>query len=99
MIPSPSLLTTHTNDTVDIIGSEDYTLYSFKIKAIYNFTKSLAASLGYVYQRFKYRDDQLDGYQFVPAGGVGSNGAFLTGACKDQSYKANVVFGAVSYKF
>jgi hypothetical protein len=79
--------------------SEDYTLYSFKIKAIYNFTKSFAASLGYAYERFSYRDDQLDGYDFVPAGGVTSNGAFLTGAYKDQSYKANVVFGGVTYKF
>jgi MtrB/PioB family decaheme-associated outer membrane protein len=87
------------NDVVDIMRSEDYTLYSLKIKAIYNFTKSLAASLGYAYQRFSYRDDQLDGYQFVPAGGVGSNGAYLTGAYKDQSYKANVVFGGMTYRF
>jgi MtrB/PioB family decaheme-associated outer membrane protein len=86
-------------DTVDIMRAEDYTLYSFKIKAIYNFTKSLAASLGYAYQRFSYKDDQLDGYQFVPGGGVGGNGAYLTGAYKDQSYKANVVFGGVRYKF
>lgn len=86
-------------DTVDIMRAEDYTLYSFKIKAIYNFTKSLAASLGYAYQRFSYKDAQLDGYQFVPGGGVGGNGAYLTGAYKDQSYKANVVFGGVTYRF
>jgi MtrB/PioB family decaheme-associated outer membrane protein len=87
------------NDTVDIMRSEDYTLYSFKIKAVYNFTKSLAASIGYAYERFNYKDDQLDGYNFVPAGGAGSNGAFLTGAYKDQSYKANVLFGGVTYRF
>jgi MtrB/PioB family decaheme-associated outer membrane protein len=87
------------NDTVDIMRAEDYTLYSFKIKAIYNFTKSLGASIGYAYVRFKYKDDQLDGYQFVPGGGVGSNGAYLTGAYKDQSYKANLIFGGLSYKF
>jgi MtrB/PioB family decaheme-associated outer membrane protein len=86
-------------DTVDIMRAEDYTLYSFKIKAIYNFTKSLAASLGYAYQRFSYKDAQLDGYQFVPGGGVGSNGAYLTGAYKDQSYKAHLIFGGVTYKF
>jgi MtrB/PioB family decaheme-associated outer membrane protein len=85
-------------DAVDIMHSEDYTLYSFKIKAIYNFTKSLSASLGYAYERFSYSDDQLNGYIFVPAT-TGSNGAFLTGAFKDQSYKANVVFGGLSYKF
>ncbi len=87
------------NANIDISRWDDYTLYSFKIKAIYNFTKSLAASLGYAYQRFSYKDAQLDGYQFVPGGGVGSNGAFLTGAYKDQSYRANVVFGGITYKF
>jgi MtrB/PioB family decaheme-associated outer membrane protein len=87
------------NGTVDIMRSEDYILYSLKIKAIYNFTKSLAASLGYAFERFRYADDQLDGYVFVPAGGVGGNGAFLTGAYKNQSYKANVVFGGITYKF
>jgi MtrB/PioB family decaheme-associated outer membrane protein len=85
-------------DNVDIMNSEDYTLYSFKIKAIYQFTKALSASLGYAYERFKYSDDQLDGYLYVvPA--PASNQAFLTGAYKDQSYKANVVFGGLTYKF
>jgi MtrB/PioB family decaheme-associated outer membrane protein len=87
-----------TQDTVDILHSEDYTLYSFKIKAIYSFTKSLAASLGYAYERFSYSDDQLNGYVFVPAT-TGTNGAFLTGAYRNQSYKANVVFGGLTYKF
>lgn len=87
-----------TNDTVDIMRSEDYTLYSFKFKTIYNLTKSLTASIGYAYERFSYRDDQLDGYRYVPATS-GTNGAFLTGAYKDQSYKANVIFLGLSYKF
>jgi MtrB/PioB family decaheme-associated outer membrane protein len=87
------------NESVDVKRSEDYILYSLKIKAIYSFTKSLAASLGYAYERFNYKDDQLDGYVFVPSGGVTSNGAFLTGAYKNQSYKAHVVFGGVTFKF
>ena len=86
------------NDIVDIMNWDDYTLYCFKIKTVYNFTKSLAASLGYAYERFKYSDAQLDNYQFVPAT-AGTNGAYLTGAYKDQSYKANLVFGAVTYRF
>ncbi len=90
------------NHNIDIRRWDDYTLYCFKIKAVYNFTKSLMASLGYAFERFKYSDAQLDNYQFVnPPGGpvTGSNGAYLTGAYKDQSYKANVVFGGVTYKF
>jgi MtrB/PioB family decaheme-associated outer membrane protein len=90
------------NDIVDIGRWDDYTLYSFKIKAVYNFTKFLAASIGYAFERLRYKDAQLDGYQFVnPPGGpvTGTNGAYLTGAYKDQSYKAHLIFGGMSYKF
>jgi MtrB/PioB family decaheme-associated outer membrane protein len=90
------------NNIVNISQWDDYTLYCFKIKAVYNFTKSLAASLGYAFERFNYSDAQLNDYQFVnPPGGpvTGSNGAYLTGAYKDQSYKAHLVFGGLSYKF
>jgi len=85
------------NSNVDISRWDDYTLYCFKIKAIYNFTKSLAASIGYAYEMFRYSDAQLDNYNFAPTGGT--NAAFLTGAYKDQSYKANLIFGGLSYKF
>jgi MtrB/PioB family decaheme-associated outer membrane protein len=86
------------NENIDISRWDDYILYCFKTKAIYHFTESLVASVGYAYERFKYRDAQLDYYQFVPAT-AGTNGAYLTGAYKDQSYKANVVFGGITYKF
>lgn len=86
------------NDIIDILRWDDYTKYSFKIKAIYSFTKSITASIGYAFERFNYKDAQLDGYNFTPTGPA-SNTAFLTGAYKDQSYKANLVFGGLSYKF
>jgi MtrB/PioB family decaheme-associated outer membrane protein len=85
------------NNSVDIGRWDDYVLYCFKIKAVYNFTKSIAAMVGYAYERFWYSDAQLNNYLFAPAGGT--NAAFLTGAYKDQTYRANVVFGGVSYKF
>ena len=90
------------NDIIDITNLDDYTKYAFKFKAAYHFTKSLIVSAGYVYERFKYNDAQLDNYLFVnPATGTvtGGNAAYLTGAYKDQSYKANLVFGGVTYKF
>jgi MtrB/PioB family decaheme-associated outer membrane protein len=86
------------NELADISRWDDYTLYCFKIKAVYNFTKSLLASLGYAYERFNYKDAQLDNYNFAPTGPA-SNTGYLTGAYKDQSYKANIVFGGVTYKF
>jgi hypothetical protein len=86
------------NDNIDIINLDDYTKYVFKFKAAYHVTKFLIVSGGYVYERFKFNDVQLDNYQFTPSGPT-SNTAFLTGAFKDQSYKANLVFGGVTYKF
>jgi MtrB/PioB family decaheme-associated outer membrane protein len=90
------------NNTIDISNWDDYKLASFRFKAVYNFTKSFAASLGYVYQSYQYSDAQLNNYQFInPPGGpvTGSNGAYLTGAYKDQSYRANLIYGGLSYSF
>jgi len=90
------------NDNIDITNLDDYTKYAFKFKAAYHFTKSVIVSAGYVYERFKYNNAQLDNYLFVnPAVGpvTGGNAGYLTGAYKDQSYKAHVVFGGVTYKF
>jgi len=90
------------NNTIDIPNWDDYTLASFRFKAVYNFTKSFAASLGYVYQNYRYSDAQLNNYQFInPPGGpvAGTNGAYLTGAYKDQSYRANLIFGGLTYSF
>jgi outer membrane protein assembly factor BamA len=87
------------NELVDISRWDDYTLYGFKIKTIYHFTKNLTASIGYGYERFNYKDAQSDGYQFIPGGGAGNNGAYLTGAYKDQSYRAHLIFGGITYKF
>ena len=87
------------DDNIDINRWDDYTLYSISIKAVYNFTKSFAAMIGYAYERFWYSDAQLNNYLFAPAGPPNSNAAFLTGAYKDQTYRANVVFGGMTYKF
>jgi MtrB/PioB family decaheme-associated outer membrane protein len=93
---------TANNDNIDITNWDDYTKYALRFKAVYYFTKSLFVSAGYVYERFKYKDAQLDNYLFVnPAVGpvTGGNAGYLTGAYKDQSYKAHLVFGGMSYKF
>ena len=90
------------NDNIDIMNLDDYTKYAFKFKTVYRFTKSIIVSAGYVYERFKYNDAQLDNYLFVnPAGGpvTGGNAGYLTGAYKDQSYKGHLVFAGLTYKF
>jgi MtrB/PioB family decaheme-associated outer membrane protein len=80
-------------DDVDISNWDDYKLRLYKIEAIYYATKSMTLSLGYAYEGFDYSDAQLDGYEFIPAD------AFLTGAYKDQSYSANIIFVRITYNF
>jgi hypothetical protein len=87
-----------TQDNIDISNWDDYRLRSYLIKAKYYATKNFAFSVGYAYERFKYNDAQIDGYQFVPAT-TGSNGAYLTGAYRSPSYSASIVFLGATYQF
>lgn len=87
-----------TQDNIDISGWDDYRLRSYAVRAVYAATKKLALSLGYVNEKFTFDDAQYEGYQYVPATS-GTNGAFLTGAYRDQSYRADVVFFSASYTF
>jgi MtrB/PioB family decaheme-associated outer membrane protein len=89
---------TANQENIDIGRWDDYSLYSFMIKAVYNITNHWEASLGYLFERFDYNDAQLDNYNFAPTGAA-TNTAFLTGAYKGQSYTDNLVFAGVTYKF
>jgi MtrB/PioB family decaheme-associated outer membrane protein len=92
------------NENIDISRLDDYTKWGLNFKAVYQVTKALAVSAGYGYERFRYKDAQLDDYLFVVPSGenpaaAGSNGAFLTGALKDLSYKAHLIFVGAAFKF
>jgi len=84
------------NDGADINNWDDYRKSAFMAKAIYDLTKALSLTAGYAYERFKYNDAQLDGYLYTV--GTPTN-TYLTGAHKDQSYNASVVFLTAAYKF
>lgn len=86
------------NDNIDISKWDDYTKWGIAFKIDYLLMKSLTLFAGYGFERYDYSDAQLNGYQFVP-GTSGSNGAYLTGAYKDQSYRANLVFAGATFKF
>jgi MtrB/PioB family decaheme-associated outer membrane protein len=85
-------------ENIDIGKWDDYSLYSFMLKAVYNISNHWEASLGYRFERFDYNDAQLDNYRFAPTGAV-TNTAFLSGAYKDQSYTEHLIFAGITYKF
>lgn len=78
----------------DISNWGDYRKKALSVRAIYDVTKSIGLTTGYLYQQFNLDDAQLAGYDYRPTAT-----AYLTGAFKDQSYKANVLFLSLSYKF
>jgi len=78
----------------DINNWGNYREKALSIRAKYDMTKSIGLTAGYLYQQFNLNDAQFSGYSYRPA-----PTAYLTGAYKDQSYQANVLFVSVSYKF
>ena len=87
-----------TQDNIDISQWDDYRLTNYIVKAIYHLTPALSLTGGWAYEKYVYDDAQYNGYQYVPAT-TGTNGAYLTGAYKDPSYRANVFFLTAAYKF
>jgi MtrB/PioB family decaheme-associated outer membrane protein len=81
-----------TNKSIDLSNQDDYRMQAVSVKAAYNVSKPLTVTAGYSYEQYKYSDAQLDGYQYTGP-------ILLTGAFKDSSYNANVMFVAATYKF
>lgn len=93
----PSIATggTFTNETLDIKNWDDYRKDSFIIKAIYDINQNLVSTFGYAYEKYQYNDSALDAYDYQ----LYNEDDYLTGAYKDQSYEANVLFATMKYSF
>ncbi|MCX5835272.1 MAG: MtrB/PioB family decaheme-associated outer membrane protein [Deltaproteobacteria bacterium] len=85
-------------NNIDIENWDDYSLRYYLAKITYQPTDALSCAIGYAYEKYVYEDAQYDGYQYVPAT-TGTNGAYLTGAYRDPSYEAHIVFLNLSYKY
>jgi MtrB/PioB family decaheme-associated outer membrane protein len=85
-----------TQENIDLSDWDDYRIKSYMAKAIYNVSDKITASAAYLHQRFSYDDAQYDSYRYI----LGSApDTYLTGAYKDQSYDADVVFVSLAYSF
>ncbi len=80
----------------NIDESDDYTRKLLQAKAIYKYTKNMAITLGYVYEKYEYSDAQYNGYTYTVASPPNT---FLSGAYADASYEANVGYVTVKYGF
>ena len=98
ILGATALPTGRTQDNIDINNWDSYRLTNYIIKAIYHMTPSLSFTGGWAYEKYVFDDAQYNGYQYVPAV-TGTNGAFLTGAYSNPSYRANLFFLSAAYKF
>jgi len=80
-------------DNIDLGHWDDYTLKSFVAKLTYQASPKLSIALGYLYEHYDYGDALIDGYLYTDAGTI------LSGAYSNPSYRADVYFMTVSYKF
>jgi MtrB/PioB family decaheme-associated outer membrane protein len=79
---------------IDMSDVEDYTKEDLEVECTYQFTEALAGTLGYIYEKYRFDDDQWTGYDLNDPS-VGP----LTGAYAEQDYEANIGYLMVSYSF
>jgi MtrB/PioB family decaheme-associated outer membrane protein len=86
---------------VDIPNVDSYQQYSLRFITTYYWSNTITIKAGYAYDRYKYSDAQLNGYQYIvtlPTAGSPVTG-YLGGAYANPSYSVNTVFLALTYRF
>jgi hypothetical protein len=80
-------------DLVDFDDVEDYEIKSFELKCDYDFSETIAFTVGYIYEKYEFDDDQWDGYAYLPGDST------LTGAYSDQDFENNIGYFMAKYRF
>lgn len=71
---------------------------SLTVKGVFELTKSWTITGGYAYEKFEYRDDQVNGYRFtIPAANRADS--YLNGLLANPDYTAHIVYALVTYRF
>ena len=81
-----------------VANYDDSKRTSFNLKGIYAFSKALSITAGYAYEKYDYKDAQFDGFRNVIPGSSGADSYFM-GYYANPVYKANIVYGFVTWKF
>ena len=87
-------------------ATDNTKLQRFQIKGTYDYSKKWAFNGGYAYEKYDYNDGQMAGYgsyygyfQNLNTAAVGSNYSWFSGAFGNPSYKTNLFWLTVTYKF
>jgi hypothetical protein len=83
---------------VPIAAWDDSKRTSFNVKGVYAINKAWSFTGGYAFEKYEYSDSQYDGYRnTVPASS--KQDSYLSGVYANPQYKANIVYGLVTYRF
>ena len=81
----------------NITNYDDFQKRALNIKATYRAQKNVDITLGAAYEKYSYSDIQMDGYIYNLK--TGSNQNYLSGAYANPSYRVNIIYGMIAYRF
>jgi hypothetical protein len=71
---------------------------SLTVKGVYELNKAWTITGGYAYEKFEFRDAQVDGYRYtIPAANRADS--YLNGLLANPDYTAHIVYAMVTYRF
>ncbi|HQZ44891.1 MAG TPA: MtrB/PioB family outer membrane beta-barrel protein [Usitatibacteraceae bacterium] len=71
---------------------------SFNLKGIYKWSKAITLTAGYAYEKYDFKDVQIDGFQYVIPGNGGADSYFM-GYLANPQYKASILYGMLTWNF
>jgi MtrB/PioB family decaheme-associated outer membrane protein len=90
------------NPTADrIYNFDNMRKVTLNLKGTYALTRNWDLTGGYAYERFRFSDIAIDGYQYtISPGGTGiTSTAYLSGAYAKPNYNASIIYVTGTYKF
>jgi len=83
----------------DFDAVDDAKIHTLKTKLSYQLSEHLALSLGYMWEKFDYKDYNTDGFGYVPTDAAGDyQGALLAGTLP-RDYDAHLVYTQLTLRF
>jgi MtrB/PioB family decaheme-associated outer membrane protein len=94
-----SLVAGQENLPVNVPNVDSYQRYSFRFVTAYKWSDAWTLRAGYIYDRYSYQDDQLDGYRYIVPLPSSAITGYLSGANASPDYTVNTIFASLTYHF
>jgi hypothetical protein len=71
--------------------------WSVNPRAVISIVRNVELTLGYAFDKYDYKDTQLEGYQYTI--GTGTTTSYLNGVYAFPNYTAHIAYGTMRYRF